>query len=99
MDGGATWTYVGSTPDGSTSIAFVTATRWLVVTPGRSEETLDAGAHWRAYASDYGQAAPVAPSVVFASPQVGYATVRGELQSTLDGGLHWTRLHTPGTSI
>ena len=98
VDGGATWSYLGSTPGNSTSIVFVTAARWLeLIGPGRSEETLDAGATWHAYASDYSQAAPVAPDVVFADPLVGYATVRGGLQRTLDGGLHWSPLHTPGT--
>lgn len=47
-------------------------------------------------ASDYDQAAPVAPDVVFGDSAVGYATVRGGLSRTLDGGLHWSALHTPG---
>ena len=50
-----------------------------------------------AYASGYGQAAPIAPIVVFGDPQVGYATVRGSLQRTVDGGLHWSAIRTPGT--
>jgi len=98
-DGGATWSYLAATPEGSASIAFVTATRWLeLIVPGQSRETRDAGASWHAYASDYSQAAPVAPEVVFADAQVGYATVRGGLKRTADGGLHWVALHTPGTS-
>jgi photosystem II stability/assembly factor-like uncharacterized protein len=97
-DGGASWSYLASAPNHTGSIAFVTATRWLsLIVPGQSEETLDAGATWHAYASDYDQAAPVAPDVVFSDSAVGYATMRGGLQRTLDGGLHWSSLHTPGT--
>lgn len=98
-DGGATWSYLASTPEGSTSIALVTATRWLyLIAPGQSKETLDAGATWHTYGSDYSQAAPVAPEVVFPDTQVGYATIRGGLKRTVDGGLHWVALHTPGTT-
>jgi photosystem II stability/assembly factor-like uncharacterized protein len=96
-DGGASWSYLASASGSTGSIAFVTATRWLsLIVPGQSEETLDAGATWHAYASDYDQAAPVAPDVVFGDSAVGYATVRGGLQRTLDGGLHWSSLRTPG---
>jgi photosystem II stability/assembly factor-like uncharacterized protein len=98
QDGGATWKYLATAPGGATSLGFVTATRWLeLIAPGQSRETLDAGATWHSYASDYAQAAPVAPEVVFANQQLGYATVRGALSRTEDGGLHWTRLQTPGT--
>lgn len=97
-DGGATWSYLVSTPDGSSSIAFVTATRWLDLVPGQSKETLDAGTTWHGYASDYHQAAGVAPQLAFGDAQVGYATVRGGLKRTVDGGLHWVVLRTPGTS-
>jgi photosystem II stability/assembly factor-like uncharacterized protein len=97
-DGGASWTYLATTPPTSTSIAFVTASRWLeLIVPGQHEETLDAGASWHPYTSDYSQAAPIAPDVVFANSQVGYATVRGGLKRTVDGGAHWSELHTPGT--
>lgn len=98
-DGGASWTYLATTPRTSTSIALVTASRWLeLVVPSQNEETLDAGASWHAYTSDYSQAAPVAPDVVFADSQFGYATVRGGLKRTVDGGAHWSALHTPGTA-
>ena len=96
-DGGATWTYLGSANHGR-AFALVTASRWIQLLLFPSQETTDAGATWHAYASDYNQAAGVAPMVVFAGPDVGYATVRGEIQVTTDGGLHWTYLTTPGTT-
>jgi photosystem II stability/assembly factor-like uncharacterized protein len=98
-DGGATWTYLAAAPDPGVSIAFVTATRWLQISnaQGESKETTDAGRSWHAYASDYGNAAPITSEFVFGDAQVGYATVRGGIQRTIDGGLHWTGLKTPGT--
>jgi photosystem II stability/assembly factor-like uncharacterized protein len=97
-DGGATWTYTASAPLGDTSIGIATDSHWLqLITPGLSQETTDAGSTWLASASDYSQAAPIAPEVVFASSDVGYATVRGRISQTLDGGEHWTTLDTPGT--
>jgi photosystem II stability/assembly factor-like uncharacterized protein len=96
-DGGATWTYV-SKRSFEGAIAFVTASRWLqLIGPGYSMETTDSGASWHASASDYSQAAPTSPEVVFGDASVGYATVRGSLSRTTDGGLHWTALKTPGT--
>jgi photosystem II stability/assembly factor-like uncharacterized protein len=97
-DGGVTWTHVASAPAVEPPVTLVTATRWLELGGADSQETLDAGAIWHGYGSDYGSAAPIAPSVVFGDAQVGYATVRGELQRTLDGGLHWSRIHMPGTA-
>jgi photosystem II stability/assembly factor-like uncharacterized protein len=98
-DGGATWGSIATVPSAGGSVAFVTAMRWLMlVAPGQSQETVDAGATWHPYPSDYSQAAPVAPTVLFGSPQVGYATVRGTLQRTVDGGLHWSVIRTPGTT-
>jgi photosystem II stability/assembly factor-like uncharacterized protein len=98
-DGGATWAFVaGTSPYGS--IALVTASRWIqLLPPGDSRETNDAGASWHRYPSNYSQAAPVAPQVVFADSLVGYATVRGSIARTLDGGLHWdwTAIKSPGT--
>jgi photosystem II stability/assembly factor-like uncharacterized protein len=97
-DRGASWRYLVRLPAPPVAPAFVTETRWLyVVPPGQATESLDAGNTWHAYASDYEQAAGVAPTVVFADSQVGYSTVRGDLQRTVDGGAHWTVLHTPGT--
>ncbi len=97
VDGGATWTYVTTLPNPAIAVAFVTESRWLqVILPGQSLETTDGGKSWHAYASDYGQAAPVSPEVVFGDVSVGYATVRGSIQRTEDGGLHWTYIRTPG---
>ena len=97
-DAGAIWTYLATTPYPADSLGFVTATRWVqLIVPGQSVETMDSGHSWHAYASDYSQAAPVAPQVVFADPKIGYATARGSIQRTTDGGLHWTALTTPGT--
>jgi len=97
-DGGATWTYQATSPNPGGTLAFITAAHWLqVMLPGQSEETDNGGTTWHASASDYDQAAPVAPQVVFADDQVGYATVRGEIKVTVDGGLHWSAINTPGT--
>jgi photosystem II stability/assembly factor-like uncharacterized protein len=97
-DGGATWQYRASSPDGLPALGFVSASRWIELGGGgQGEETLDTGATWHSYASDYTQAAGVAPQVVFGGGLVGYATVRGELRRTEDGGAHWTMLTTPGT--
>lgn len=97
-DAGATWTYAASAPLPS-SLAFVTAARWIEVrsSPQGSRETNDAGATWHLFTTDYQTAAPVPPGVIFADPDVGYATVRGGLDRTVDGGTHWLRLRTPGT--
>lgn len=98
QDGGATWTYAASVSNMSIAFAIVTASRWLRIgPPGGSFETTDAGATWHAYVTDYSQAAPIAPALVFGDASVGYATVRGGLQRTVDGGAHWTQLKTPGT--
>lgn len=98
-DAGATWSYVSTAPiSNATTIAFVTAVRWLQIgAPGESKETTDGGATWHAFTTDYRQAAPVGPTVVFGDAQVGYATVRGAIQRTTDGGAHWISIRTPGT--
>lgn len=96
-DGGATFTYA-STVAADGIVAYLTATRWLqILPPGLSMETTDGGASWHAYTTDYTQAAPIAPDVVFGDGNVGYATVRGAIQRTVDGGAHWTSIKTPGT--
>lgn len=97
-DGGATWTFRADAPDPESAVAFVTASRWVQIsTPTDSMETIDGGASWHALATDYQQAAPIAPAITFGDAQVGYATVRGAIQRTTDGGAHWSRLRTPGT--
>src|SRR5487761_992325 len=98
-DGGATWSYLAGTR-GYGTIALVTATRWIqLMFPESGRETTDAGASWHPYRTNYSQAAPIAPQVVFADARVGYATVRGAIARTLDGGLHWdwTAVKSPGT--
>ena len=61
-------------------MALVTANRWIqVIVPGRSVETTDLGKSLHAYASDYTQAAPIAPKGVLGDAAVGYATVRGSI--------------------
>ena len=98
IDGGASWSYLATLPDGGGAFVFVTASRWLqIVLPGLSKETTDGGATWHAFQSDYSQAAGVAPAVVFGDALVGYATVRGGIQRTMDGGAHWSFIKTPGT--
>jgi photosystem II stability/assembly factor-like uncharacterized protein len=97
-DGGATFSYVSTVPTFEGTVAYVTATRWLQIAPPNSSmETTDGGATWHPYTTDYSQAAPVAPEIVFGDAQVGYATVRGAIQRTTDGGAHWITIKTPGT--
>lgn len=96
-DGGSTWAYTATVPMSAGSLAFITADHWLqLIVPGQSMETTDAGKSWHLSSSDYDQAAPIAPQVVFVDDQVGYATVRGEIKITLDGGEHWAPINTPG---
>jgi photosystem II stability/assembly factor-like uncharacterized protein len=98
VDGGATWTYVAAIPGGDGGFALVSATRWLLLaSAGSSMETSDGGASWHPYTTNYSQAAPIAPEIVFGDTRVAYATVRGAIQRTLDGGASWTALKTPGT--
>jgi len=97
-DGGATWAFRAAATDQESGVVFVTATRWLQIsTPGASKETTDGGTSWHPFTTDYQQAAPIAPAIVFGDAQVGYATVRGAIQRTADGGAHWTQIRTPGT--
>ena len=99
-DGGATWTYLHTGPIGDGTLALVTASRWIqLASPGLTRQTTDGGASWHLYSSDYSQAAPVAPEIVFGDSMVGYATVRGGISRTVDGGLHWTSVQTPGTAV
>ncbi len=96
-DGGATFAYA-STVAADGTVGYVTPTRWLqLAPPDQSMETTDGGATWHAFTTDYNQAAPIAPDVVFGDATVGYATVRGAIQRTTDGGAHWTAIKTPGT--
>src|SRR2546428_801105 len=98
-DGGTSWARLTTAQSTGTPIVFVTTKRWLRIgAPGESVETTDAGASWHAFVTDYAQAAPDAPDVVFGDPQIGYATVRGQLKRSLDGGAHWTDVKTPGTA-
>jgi photosystem II stability/assembly factor-like uncharacterized protein len=95
---GINWFYLATAPSGSSHVTLVSWSRWLELSaPGQSVETTDAGKTWHPYPSDYSQAAPVAPQIVFGDALVGYATVRGSIQRTVDGGLHWTYIKTPGT--
>lgn len=97
-DGGKSWGYAATVPGAADAFAPITATRWLRLgAAGASFETTDAGASWHAFTTDYRQAAPVAPVMVFADAQTGYATVRGAIQRTVDGGATWTPIRTPGT--
>jgi photosystem II stability/assembly factor-like uncharacterized protein len=98
IDGGASWRYLATLPDRGGAFAFVTASRWVqILLAGLSKETTDGGATWHAFTTDYSQAAPIAPDIVFGDSLVGYATVRGLIQRTTDGGAHWTMIKTPGT--
>ena len=99
-DGGTTWTYAATVPNAHDvgSIAFLDATHWWVSAEDvTSAYTADAGATWQAAPGQLQFAAPIAPVIVFADSQVGYATVRGLIKRTTDGGAHWTDIQTPGT--
>jgi hypothetical protein len=97
-DGGATFSFASKVPTFDGTVAYVTATRWIqIATSNTSMETADSGASWHAFTTDYSQAAPIAPDIVFGDATVGYATVRGAIQRTIDGGAHWTTIKTPGT--
>jgi photosystem II stability/assembly factor-like uncharacterized protein len=78
-------------------VGFLLPARWLQIEPGSSNQTVDGGASWQQFPSEYTQAAPIAPDVVFADESTGYATVRGAIQRTVDSGTHWTTIKTPGT--
>ena len=98
-DSGGTFTYSSTAPTVEGSLAIVTAARWLAIaTPNASKQTVDGGASWQPYPTDYSQAAPIAPDFVFGHTDIGYATVRGAVQRTMDAGLHWTTIKTPGTA-
>jgi photosystem II stability/assembly factor-like uncharacterized protein len=97
-DEGATWKHLSTAPQAFGAVVFITATRWIqLLDAPNTGETTDAGRSWHPLATDYQQAAPVAPEVVFADASVGYATVRGSIQRTTDGGAHWSAIKTPGT--
>ncbi len=97
-DGGATWSHASTAPVSNRDLTFVTASRWLQIgQPDDSKETSDGGLTWHTFTTEYQQAAPIAPTVVFGDAQVGYATVRGQIMRTVDGGVHWTLIRTPGT--
>jgi photosystem II stability/assembly factor-like uncharacterized protein len=99
-DGGATWTYAATAPNPQSPLAFLTDTRWLLLAiPGPSQMSTDAGKTWQPFQTDYQQAAPIIPELVFGDASVGYATIpsRGSIQRTVDGGAHWTAIKTPGT--
>lgn len=95
---GSTWTGASAGPVEGIPIVFISPTRWLQIgAPGQSQESTDGGSSWHAFTTDYQQAAPVAPQIVFGDASTGYATVRGSMQRTTDGGAHWTAIKTPGT--
>ena len=97
-DGGATWSYASTGTIDQIEMSFLTASRWIqIFLTNQSSETTDAGASWHPFTTDYQQAAPVSPQIVFGDANVGYATVRGGIQRTLDGGTHWAAIKTPGT--
>jgi len=97
-DGGATWTGASAGPVELVPIVFVSATRWLQIgAPSQSQETTDGGSTWHAFTTDYQQAAPVSPQIVFGDATTGYASVRGSIQRTTDGAAHWSAIKTPGT--
>jgi photosystem II stability/assembly factor-like uncharacterized protein len=100
-DGGANWQYAALVPNARDlgNVAFLDATHWWVSAEGVDAAfTADAGKTWEAPPGQFQFAAPIAPTLVFADAEVGYATVRGLIQRTTDGGAHWTAIQTPGTA-
>ncbi len=95
--------YIAAVPNATDAFAIAFdrgsgVARWLLIAPGAtSQESRDTGQTWRAFTTDYQQAAPIAPVITFADASVGYATVRGSIQRTTDGGAHWAKIDTPGT--
>jgi hypothetical protein len=99
-DGGATWSHAAAVPGARNlgTIAFLDATHWWVsAEDAGTPYTADAGATWQAAPGQLQFAAPIAPVIVFADSQVGYATVRGLIKRTTDAGAHWNDIQTPGT--
>lgn len=96
LNGGATWGYLATVPQ-PFDVGFASASRWVLFMP-RFLETTDSGASWHAFSTDYGQAAPVGPELLF-DGSAAYAVIstRGEIQRSLDGGVHWTSAKMPGT--
>jgi hypothetical protein len=91
-DWGATWrnlAYGLPTP-----LTIVTPSRWLVIFPASTSETLDAGATWHDFPTDYHTDSSVGEEFVFADDQVGYGTDVGRVIRTLDGGAHWELIKT-----
>ncbi len=100
VDGGATWTWAATVPNERDlgNVTFLDATHWWVSgeTIG-GQFTADGGATWQPAPGHLQFAAPIAPTVIFADSQVGYATVRGAIRRTVDGGQSWVDIQTPGT--
>lgn len=97
-DGGATWAFVTAIPNVDGGLGIAGGLRWIMIgSPSQSIETTDGGTSWHPFASDYTQASPIAPVIVFGDAEVGFATTRGAIQRTVDGGAYWTRITTPGT--
>ena len=98
IDSGGTFTYASTVPTVEGSLAIITAARWLAIgAPNASKQSVDGGASWQPYTTDYSQAAPIAGDFVFGHADFGFGTVRGAIQRTVDGGAHWTTIKTPGT--
>ncbi|MDQ2950818.1 MAG: hypothetical protein M3R54_00990 [Chloroflexota bacterium] len=97
-DRGTSWAYVTAAPLAGLAPVMITPQRWLQISPpATAQETTNGGVSWHPFVTDYSQAAPVAPQIVFGDAVTGYATARGSIQRTTDGGAHWTSLRTPGT--
>jgi photosystem II stability/assembly factor-like uncharacterized protein len=90
-DGGATWTRVGGFPP---PLVIVSPTRWLVIFPGSTSETLDAGKTWHDFTTDYHTDSTGFEFFVFATDNVAYGTDLGKVMRTLDGGGHWELIKT-----
>jgi hypothetical protein len=97
-DWGATWASL--TTGMPTPLVIVTPVRWLVIFPGSTSETLDAGKTWHDFPTDYHtDSTRFIPGdrsdfFVFADDSVGYGTDLGHVIRTLDGGAHWELIKT-----
>jgi photosystem II stability/assembly factor-like uncharacterized protein len=91
-DWGATWRNLEHGM--VTPLTIVTPNRWLVIFPASTHETLDAGATWHDFPTDYHTDSTVSEQFVFADDKVGYGTDLGRVIRTLDGGGHWELIKT-----
>lgn len=89
-DGGLTWTFVVATLP---NLEIVTSTRWVAPGDGGSlVQSDDRGASWTQLSPGLSNVAAEPGTLVFATPDTGYAVVEGGVYRTVDGGAHWAHV-------